>query len=344
MSGPKILYVAGVPRTGSTVLGELLGRIPGVIFAGELNFFWRRFARAELCSCGQPLPGCAFWSAVVREAYGEMTPGRARKLAELERHVLRRQFALTLAPAAWPVPAASRAGRMLAERTLLYLAISRIAGANWIVDGGKEPIFGALLARADVGPVAAVHLVRDPRGVAYSWQKLIPSDSEPGNMPRKTAAKTAADWVVQNLLVQLGLQRLGAGYVRVRYEDLAARPGHVLEQISRATGLDAAAAMTDHGIVPPAAGGHHLVAGNPGVRRSAASGLRLRPDEAWRTRLPVREQRLVTAVCGALMPAYGYPLRASARPASRKPIARLTADRSRRSARATGSRSNTSSS
>src|SRR5216684_384525 len=127
--GLQILYVAGVPRTGSTVLGHLLGDIPGVIFVGELNFFWRRFAHAEVCSCGQPLPDCPFWSAVVREAYGGLAPGQARQLAELERHVLRRQFALTLAPAAWPVPKASRAGQMLAERALLYQAIGRLTGA-----------------------------------------------------------------------------------------------------------------------------------------------------------------------------------------------------------------------
>lgn len=307
--GLRILYVAGVPRTGSTVLGELLGSIPGVIFVGELNFFWRRFARAEVCSCGQPLPDCSFWSTVVREAYGGMADGQAGRLAELERHVLRRQFALTLAPAAWPVPETSRAGQMLAERALLYRAIGRLTGASWIVDGGKEPIFGALLARADAGAVATVHLVRDPRGVAYSWQKLIPSDSEPGNMPRNAAAKTAVDWVLQNLLVQLGLQRLSTAYVRVRYEDLASRPEHVLGQISLATGLTIAAAPAACGIVSRAASEHHLVAGNPGVRRTATSGLRLHPDEAWRTRLPLRQQRLVTAMCGALMIAYGYPLR-----------------------------------
>jgi len=309
-NGLRILYVAGVPRIGSTVLGELLGSIPGVIFVGELNFFWRRFARAEVCSCGRPLPDCSFWSAVVREAYGEMTPGQARQLAELERHVLRRQFALTLAPAAWPVPETSRAGQMLAERALLYRAIGQLTGASWIVDGGKEPIFGALMARADVGAIATVHLVRDPRGVAYSWQKLVPSDSEPGNMPRKAPAKIAVDWVLQNLLVQLGLQRLGSVYVRVRYEDLASRPEHVLGQISLVTGLTIApAAEAQYGIVSPAASEHHLVAGNPGVRQTAINGLQVRADEAWRTKLPLREQRTVTAVCAALMTAYGYSLR-----------------------------------
>lgn len=315
----QILYIAGVPRTGSTVLGQLLSNVPGVIFVGELNFFWRRFAHAEVCSCGQPLPECPFWSAVVREAYGELVPGQAEQLAELERHVLRRQFALTLAPAAWPVSEASRAGRMLAERAQLYQAIGRLTGARWIIDGGKEPIFGALLARGSAGAVGTIHLVRDPRAVAYSWQKLVHSDSEPGYMSRKAAVKTAVHWVSQNLLVQLGLQRLGTVYVRVRYEDMAYYPEQVLHRISLATGLAIEEGAATGGI-PLASGDHHMVAGNPGVRRAASDGLRLRPDEVWRTKLPVRKQRIVTAVCCGLMTGYGYSLRTAkeiARPGSR---------------------------
>jgi hypothetical protein len=55
-------------------------------------------------------------------------------------------------------------------------------------------------------------------------------------------------------------------------------------------------------------GEHHLVAGNPGVRQHAGSGLRLRLDDEWRTQLPRADRLVVTAVCAALMTAYGYPV------------------------------------
>ena len=310
----QILYVAGVPRTGSTVLGRLLGDMTDVIFVGELNFFWRRFAQAELCSCRRPLPSCPFWSAVVSKAYGELTQADAAGMAELERHVLRTQFALGLAPAAWRARSASRVGTMLAERARLYQSIGELTGATWIVDGGKEPVFGSFLARIDGADVGTIHLVRDPRGVAFSWQKLVQSDSEPGDMPRKAPAMTAVDWVAQNIWVQLGLGRLSSTYVRVRYEELVTRPEQVLREIGRATGLAVAAPAATAGAraEPGDRGEHHLVAGNPGVRRSAGN-LRLRPDEDWRTQLPRAQQRLVTAICSGLMAAYGYPLRTAAR-------------------------------
>jgi hypothetical protein len=317
----QILYVAGVPRTGSTVLGRLLGDMTDVIFVGELNFFWRRFAQAELCSCRRPLPSCSFWSAVVSQAYGALTTADAAGMAELERHVLRKQFALGLAPAAWRARSASRVGTMLTERARLYQSIGQLTGATWIVDAGKEPVFGSFLARIDGADVGTIHLVRDPRGVAFSWQKLVQSDSEPRDMPRKAPAMTAVDWVLQNTLVQLGLRRLSSTYVRVRYEELVTRPEHVLREISRATGLAMAApaATTGARVDPGDRGDHHLVAGNPGVRQLAGN-LRLRPDEDWRTQLPRAQQRVVTAICSGLMAAYGYPLRPAAgvkRPGSR---------------------------
>jgi hypothetical protein len=316
----QILYVAGVPRTGSTVLGLLLGEVSDAIFVGELNFFWRRFAQGELCSCRRPLPRCPFWSAVVTEAYGNLTPAQAVRMAELERRVLRRQFALGLAPAAWRPRSASAVGVMLSERAQLYHSIGSLTGATWIVDAGKEPVFGSFLARVDGAEIGTIHLVRDPRGVAFSWQKLVPSDSEPRDMPRKAPARTAVDWVLQNTMVQLGMRRLSSTYVRVRYEELVTRPEHVLREISRATSLAMAAPTRAPG---PRGnpGDHHLVAGNPAVRQLAGH-LRLRPDEDWRTQLPRAQQHLVTAICGGLMAAYGYPLRAAAqvkRPGNRSP-------------------------
>jgi hypothetical protein len=308
----QILYVAGMPRTGSTVLGRLLGDMPDVIFVGELNFFWRRFAQGELCSCRQPLPRCPFWSAVVSQAYGDLTPAEVMRTAELERRVLRHQFVLGLAPAAWRARRASQVGIMLTERARLYQAIGQVTGATWIVDAGKEPVFGSFLARIDGADVGTIHLVRDPRGVAFSWQKLVQSDSEPRDMPRKAPAMTAVDWVLQNTMVQLGLRRLSSTYVRVRYEELVTRPEQILREISRATGLALAppATMTGH---RAGLGDHHLVAGNPSVRQLAAGNLRLRPDEDWRSQLPRAQQRLITVICGGLMAAYGYPLRTAAR-------------------------------
>ena len=307
--GVRVLYLAGMPRTGSTVLGHALGGLPDVIFVGELNFFWRRFAARELCSCHRPLPDCPFWSAVAGRACGHVSPGRARALAELERHILRTQAPLGLVPARWPVRRAAGVATMLAGRARLYRAIAEVGGASWIVDAGKEPVFGSFLARADDVSLATVHLVRDPRGVAFSWLKRVRSDSEPSEMPRRPAAMTAVDWLLQNLMVQLSLQRLSRAYVRIRYEDLVARPAGTVQRISQAAGLASAGRRGGpDGGGPAGRDEHHLVAGNPGVRQLASGSLTLTLDDEWRTQLPRAERWVVTGVCASMMATYGYPV------------------------------------
>lgn len=304
---PRVFYVAGLPRTGSTVLGKTLGGLRGAVFVGELAFFWRRYANRELCSCGQPLPDCPFWSSVIAEAFGDMTNARAEELRDLERQVRRRQWVIALSPVRWTPRSAKRVTQVLEERTRLYDAISKVTNAKWIVDSGKETVFGCVVARIKNVNLSTVHIVRDPRGVAFSWKKRILSDSETGHMPQRSTAVTAAHWLLENSVIQLSLRRLSHSYIRVRYEDLVVSTDQMISNILHSTSVpvDATSAgpsyCNDHS--------DHLVAGNPGVRQLGGSALRLTLDEEWRTYLPRAEQWLVTMICGALMAAYGYRLR-----------------------------------
>lgn len=304
----RVLYVAGLPRSGSTVLGCVLGKLPGTIFVGELAFFWRRFAAGELCSCGEPLPDCHFWSVVVGKAFGQLTREQAAELNKLEQRVVRRLRVLGLAPVRWSTYWSKRINIMLEERLRLYQSICEVANAECIVDSGKEVTFGSMMARLNNTSFSTIHLVRDPRGVAFSWQKQVRSDSEPGNMPRSPAIKTAARWTSVNLFVQFSLKRLSSAYSRVRYEDLVAYPDDIVREISHATSNTAGLnGWVGHRVWP--ANEFHLVGSNPGVRRRLGDDLRLTLDEEWRTHLPRGQQWLVTAVCGGLMAVYDYPLR-----------------------------------
>jgi hypothetical protein len=285
----------------------MLGGLPGMIFVGELAYFWRRFAEGELCSCGAPLADCPFWSAVVGKAFGQMTRERASELNKLERQVTRLQSVLGLAPVAWSTRWSERIALMLKQRDQLCQAIGEVSNAEYIVDSGKGVVFGAIMARLNGIRFITIHLVRDPRGVAFSWQKHVQSDSEPRDMPRSSVLKTAGRWMLINLFVQFSLRRLGDGYWRIRYEDLLAHADNIASEISRVASSPLGSNASTNRTVQDA-NEHHLVAGNPGVRRRLGSDLRLTLDEEWRSQLPGAQQRVVVAVCGVLMAAYGYPL------------------------------------
>src|ERR1700734_800767 len=132
-------------------------------------------------------------------------------------------------------------------------------------------------------------------------------------MPSRPPLLSAVEWILQNLMIHISLQRLSRSYVRVRYEDLVTDLPGVVSAVARAAGLPAAAdaALAGGGLAGSGlastglanTGQAHLVAGNPGVRRQAAKTIKLTLDDAWRTQLPRMKQRLITVICAPLMAA-----------------------------------------
>ena len=67
----KVLYVAGSGRSGSTILGNILGGVEGFFSVGELRLIWERgLIRNWLCGCGVSFRECPVWSEVVSERSG----------------------------------------------------------------------------------------------------------------------------------------------------------------------------------------------------------------------------------------------------------------------------------
>src|SRR5205823_1051409 len=49
---PKVLYIAGPGRSGSTVLDQVLGELPGFVSTGELQALWQRgLVERRPCGC-----------------------------------------------------------------------------------------------------------------------------------------------------------------------------------------------------------------------------------------------------------------------------------------------------
>src|SRR6476660_6686221 len=59
-----LLYIAGLGRSGTTVVSQLLDQVPGVTSVGEGRSVWRAAAEGWLCGCGVPFHDCKFWTAV----------------------------------------------------------------------------------------------------------------------------------------------------------------------------------------------------------------------------------------------------------------------------------------
>jgi O-antigen ligase len=304
---PVVVYIAGVSRSGSTLLERAFDRVPGVCGVGELVHLWRRGAVGnELCSCGTPFRSCPFWMAVGRRLVGGWEADRVYEVVRLQqrtgRH--RRVPAMMLRLESGRRRRESQAYcRSMAE---LYSAVAAESAARVVVDSSKLPAGAHLLARSGLVDLRVVHLVRDSRAYAYAAQKTIPRPEAPGEcMPRPGVVRCSLEWLGFHLLAA-ALRGCSSRYARLSYEEFARDPGRALDRVMWV--FD----RTDHDGVVELAGATatldlrpwHAVSGNP--LRFVEGRVPVRPDDQWRRGLPARSRWLVTVLTTPGLLHYGY--------------------------------------
>lgn len=304
----RVLYVGGMPRSGSTLTDLMLHQLPGNVGVGELFYLWRNgVAHNGLCACGAAFSDCPFWGEVGRVAFGGWDTVDVDHVLALQRAVDRTsRIPLLLSP--WrPRRFAARLAEYTDLLRRLYAAILTVSGQRIVVDSSKRPSMAWVLRGMTDVDLRVVHVVRDPRGVAFSFNKhvALPAGAAlKGEMPRSTTRKVGRRWVTVNAMVG-ALRRAGVPVLRVRYEDLVAQPERELHRVLELAGEDASCAalrhVTEDGITVPRT---HVVAG--GRIRLLEGTVPLRLDEQWRQDMPVRSRRLVELITARARRRYGY--------------------------------------
>lgn len=305
--GRTVLFIAGTGHSGSTVIAKVLGSLPGVVSVGELRYLWERGLEDRgRCGCGRRVPDCAFWSAVVQQA--DAADARALGNARLaERSLLRvRHLPKVLRARGQPDGLGPPAVRYAEQLRRVVFAALDVSGCAVLVDSSKLPTYGYLLSRVAALDVKVLHLVRDPRGAAYSWSKaksLPHYVSGPHSIRHEGPVKSAALWDLWNIDVERMWGSDPSRYVRLRYEDVCSDPSAALEPVLRMLGIAPEGLPVDkdgHIPVPVT----HMVAGNP--NRSVSGPVRIVEDLDWLQGLTRRDRVAVTAVSGPLLRHFGY--------------------------------------
>jgi hypothetical protein len=304
----RVLYIGGVGRSGSTVLDMMLGQVPGHCDVGELFYLWREGVDRDLkCGCDERFSACPFWVEVGRVAFGGWDRVDLDRVLALQADVDRTSRLPAILGARFLPRFRGRLDEYTAVLTALYAAIGAVSGAEVVVDSTKRPSLAYILRRAPGIDLRLVHLVRDPRGVVYSWTKNVrmPRDTSAAEyMGRRSPRVISRRWVTVTLMTAC-LRRLGVPTALVRYEDLVRDPAPVLRRIAAVSTGDPDPDLS--GILTPEGlrvGGSHTVAGGRVRMRTGRMPLRL--DEEWRTALPSRLRRFVSAATWPLRRRYGY--------------------------------------
>lgn len=220
---PKVVYVLGAHRSGSTVLGVTLGNCDGFVFAGELHSWLTRHGKASFG--GEE--GQRLWSGIAAQV-----PGAEELFGHDTQLYVDRSSALF------------RAGRRRARRQMiapylriygdLYRAIASATGASRIVDTSHYPLRAMELQRLQDIELYLLFLVRDPQGIVDSF-----SARNPDSPSRPALVTNAQLWVTYALCVRAFLRHPRERRMFVRHEDFLRDPAATVSRIVAMTGSDA---------------------------------------------------------------------------------------------------------
>lgn len=317
MGKTKVVFVGGYGRSGSTIIDLLLNRVPGVVAVGEFrHLFGRALGDNELCSCGKPFRDCYYWARVLAEAFPEgIDPERVNHAMKRFNRVVSLPFLLF--PALMTAHMREDAKIYREAFAALYGAILKISGAEVVLDSTKYPLHGWFLRTIPELELSVMLLVRDPRAVAYSWQRkrLRPEVHwEKREMPRWSVGRSALAWNMSNFLTAL-LRRSAKAYRVQYYEDFVDNPqGELAAIASFALGRPTAIRPKLFDKQPRVP---HTIAGNP--VRFGSEHVHIRHDDEWRSMAPYK-RFIVDAICLPGMLCHGYPVRV----ASNEPTANRT--------------------
>jgi Sulfotransferase family len=304
-SPTKVLYIGGMGRSGSTVLDLMLDELPGFFSAGELRYTLQRGPVDDvLCSCRQPFSRCAFWQAVGERAFGGWDAVDVARILELAERVDRHRFLPFLMRGGIWRGFDSRLELYADFLSRLYGAIRSVTGCRVIVDSSKDPPYAFVLRSVPGLDIRLVHLVRDSRGVCFSWTKRVVRPEvvdRTAYMDQVTPGRMALRWIDYNVLFHL-LGRLGMTRLFVRYESIVEAPRRSVDRILEHVGEPG----TDTQVRRRTISGHHTISGNPVRFRGAPQVLRV--DDEWRIAMDARQRRLVSAITWPLLLGYGYLL------------------------------------
>ena len=282
----RVLCLASVPHSGSTILGNLLGQLDGFMTIGELFYLSVGLEHSNPCGCGRQLVDCPVWQQVFAEAFGTENP--LEQVRPDRYYVALRQLPRLLAR-----PQSAEHFRDVWSR--LFSAVAETTGARVIVDTSKSPSYFEIVRRCDRVEPYMLHLVRHPVATARSWAKIEGITSPPW--------VHGLIWDGWNVAIEARWASRRGRYLRVRYEDFATSPADTLLAIADFVGEQPAALpVTSDGTAQ--LGVTHTVAGNDS--RFVQGDVPIRLDDEWRRAMPAAQSKVIAATTWPLRRRYGY--------------------------------------
>ncbi len=291
-SPTKVAFIAGTGKSGSTLLGKLLGQVDGFVDVGELINLDRQFSLGGKCGCGEAIVECGFWGEVLEKGIGGINHLDRKRWQRLKT----RYMPLLIIPGSKGL-----LRRYFFQLHQIYGGLADVSRARVIVDSSKSAFYGAVLGLFPDVEVSMVHLVRDVRGSEGSMHRLKAEGAN--KWVKRNTWWNSIRWMIVNLLTEWTARLSGIRYIRVRYEDLVREPREALHAIAAVLN-EADAEMSFLVGRTAELRETHTLSGS-GVRFKVGS-IELKLDERWKESLPGANRAVVDGLTRWFRRRYGY--------------------------------------
>jgi hypothetical protein len=257
------------------------------------------------CGCGRQIEECPIWGSVLDGAAGpqdQRVPGSEVISWQLrEARILHTPRLLRIR--AWPHTGRPTLDWLLGITAKLFGTLASVTQARVLVDSSKSPAALEILRHVPEVELYVLHLVRDPRAVAYSWRRGAPNPGG-GRSYHPGPIRCSVRWIMTNALGSMVRRRLPRERsMLLRYEDLATAPAGTVRRLMEFVGEPEAPLpfVTDRIARLEV---NHTVSGNRS--RFETGDVEIRSDDEWKT--PRRDFRrgVVTLLTLPWLRPYGY--------------------------------------
>lgn len=279
-----IIYLVAAGHSGSTLLDLIMGSHSQIFGVGEFQQYFFMPGITKSCMCGKKAIDCPFWKKVFKNLNLEsgLTPYRKKRDFLLNRKNYLDSY--------HKKPINLKKYIKLNEE--LYENILKYSGKKIIFDSSKWPERVELLLNSNKLDIIILHLVRNGKGVTWSWRNRHSNRGE-----KKTTWSvlnkwdkypdfikgilTMYHWLRRNLYIEIIKKRNKVKFIFLRYEDFVKSPENVLRRVLKKLNLSFEAQMIDF----KNKGNHHQIAGNPRVR--TRQGIEIKEDTYWKKDMPL---------------------------------------------------------
>jgi len=187
----------------------------------------------------------------------------------------------------------------------LYLTLQRVTNCKFIVDISKRHNYGKILQSIPEIEIYFLHLIRDARGVAYSWQKKKPTRDTTKNsyMLRRGCFRSSLSWLYKNIDTETLKKVSEERYLRLRYEDFVNCPKEHITRILAWLGENKSLPLF-HSDSKVQLKRMHQFAGNPD--RFKEGNIIVKKDIEWKKNMKIVDKIKVTMLTWPLLLKYGY--------------------------------------